>query len=212
MKGLMISYQNENDDVITMIYKSTEEFINIMNSDYHDIPMLDYTNVIAHFNEDEDYIKCFDTIDDLLKYCKTITKNKRPISEEIQKVLDEIDEKERIRSKYEYLSKMIDRKEEKYKKEENMENINKENDVRKIIEEVEYLNNNTPDGIITDADTILVDLIENCDYNFTGFAQDIFNIWKKSKDKEAVEQMFYEFTGTEFNDYLEDCISNISRK
>lgn len=93
-----------------------------------------------------------------------------------------------------------------------MENTNKGNDVRKMIEEVEKLHNNTPDGIITDADTILVDLIEKCDYKFTGFAQDIFNIWKQSTDKEAIEQMFYEFTDTEFSDYLEDCINNISRK
>ena len=81
----------------------------------------------------------------------------------------------------------------------------------KIIKEVEELNNNTPEGLIIDADTILVDLIESCDYEFSGFAQDVFNIWKNSTDKVAVEQMFYEFTDVEFIDYLLMCKEKITR-
>lgn len=80
-----------------------------------------------------------------------------------------------------------------------------------MIKNVEKLNNNTPDGQIVDADTILVDLIQECDYEFSGIAQDIFNIWKCSTDKKAVEQMFFEFTGIEFDDYLMKCIKEISR-
>ena len=83
--------------------------------------------------------------------------------------------------------------------------------ISKMVEQVEELNNNTPDGIIIDADTILVDLIEKCNYEFNGFAQDIFNIWKNSNDKPAVAQMFYEFTDVEFEDYLEMCLEQISR-
>ena len=83
--------------------------------------------------------------------------------------------------------------------------------ISKMVEQVEELNNNTPDGIIIDADTILVDLIEKCNYEFNGFAQDIFNIWKNSNYKPAVAQMFYEFTDVEFEDYLEMCLEQISR-
>lgn len=81
-----------------------------------------------------------------------------------------------------------------------------------LIEEVEELNNNTPNGIIVDADIILADVLEESDFEFYGFSQDIFNIWKNSSDKKAVEKMFYEFTDMEFETYLEECIKKISRK
>lgn len=80
-----------------------------------------------------------------------------------------------------------------------------------MIKEVEELNNNTPNGQIIDADTILVDLIQENDFEFSGIAQDIFNIWKESKDKKSVEQMFFEFTGMEFDRYLMKCQSEITR-
>ena len=83
--------------------------------------------------------------------------------------------------------------------------------MEKLLAEVEKLNDNTPDGCIRDADTILVDLIEENDFEFFGFAHDIFNIWKNSSDKEAVEQMFYEFTDMSFKEYLEKCKREISR-
>lgn len=77
---------------------------------------------------------------------------------------------------------------------------------------VEYLHNNTPEGIICDADTILVDHLETNDFEFIGIAQDIFNIWKKTKDKKAVEEMFFEFVGIEFKEYLKECLEKITRK
>lgn len=83
--------------------------------------------------------------------------------------------------------------------------------MEELLKEVEELNANTPNGMITDADTILVNLIDKNDFEITGIAQDIFNIWKNSSDKNAVEQMFFEFTDTEFKDYLETCKKEISR-
>ena len=77
-----------------------------------------------------------------------------------------------------------------------------------LLSQVEKLHNNTPDGVIIDADTILADLVQN---NDEWFAQDIFNIWETSTDKRSVEQMFFEFVGVEFNEYLRRCIDGISR-
>ena len=76
-----------------------------------------------------------------------------------------------------------------------------------LLSQVEKLHN----GVIIDADTILADLIDARKYRLPGLAQDIFNIWETSKDKQSVEQMFFEFTGVEFNKYLRRCIDGISR-
>lgn len=92
-----------------------------------------------------------------------------------------------------------------------LENLTESSCVAELIKEVENLNDNTPNGVIHDADTILADIVENCDFEFTGISQDIFNIWKNSIDKKAVEQMFYEFTDIEFEEYLQKCKEEISR-
>ena len=84
-------------------------------------------------------------------------------------------------------------------------------DIDEMIEQVEELSANTPDGTVIDADTILVDLVENCDLDCTGFAQDIFMIYQRSTDKQAVKEMFFEFTGVEFEDYLQKCIDETTR-
>lgn len=80
-----------------------------------------------------------------------------------------------------------------------------------MIKEVEKLNSNTSKGNTIDADFILVELMQNCNYEFTGIAQDIFNIWMRSSDKKAVEQLFYDFTNLEFDSYLKKCIEELSR-
>ena len=75
-----------------------------------------------------------------------------------------------------------------------------------MINKIEKLNSDTPEGISPNADYILAKLMQNCDCDFTGISQDIFNIWKKSLDREAVEQIFYDFTNLRFACYLETCI------
>ena len=47
-------------------------------------------------------------------------------------------------------------------------------------------------------------LISQSDHGFSGFAQNIFNIWKDSSDKKAVEDMFFEFTDIEFKKFLKN--------
>lgn len=83
--------------------------------------------------------------------------------------------------------------------------------ILKTIKEVEDLNYDTPEGIIQDSDTILVDLLDKADFEISGISQDIFNIYKKSKDKEAVKEMFFEFVGVEFEEYLVKCLEEITR-
>lgn len=83
--------------------------------------------------------------------------------------------------------------------------------MEKLLKEVEELNNNTTDGWIKDADTILADIVQENDFEITGIAQDIFNIWRNSSDKGAVEQIFFEFTDMEFKDFLEKCKEEITR-
>lgn len=83
--------------------------------------------------------------------------------------------------------------------------------IEKMINDVEELNNHTPNGQIVDADTILMDLIDDCDYQINGLAQSIFDIWKKSTDKESVEELFYTFTDMRFEDYLMKCQEEITR-
>ena len=79
-------------------------------------------------------------------------------------------------------------------------------DIKSEIQKVEKMMENLPNGFIRDADTVLVDiLLKEADHTFSGFAQDIFNIWRKSSDKKSIEQLFYEFTDYEFPDYLKKC-------
>jgi len=83
--------------------------------------------------------------------------------------------------------------------------------MEELLKEVEALNNNTPDGYVTDADTILADVIGSSDFEVTGIAQDVFNIWKNTSDRNAVEQLFYTLTDMEFVEYLEKCKREITR-
>lgn len=58
----------------------------------------------------------------------------------------------------------------------------------RAIQHVKELDENTPEGCIIDSDTILADLLEQCNYQETGLAHEIFDIYKNSTDKEAVKK------------------------
>lgn len=78
-------------------------------------------------------------------------------------------------------------------------------ETEQAIQTVEYMAEHLPNGLIRDADTVLVDILKEANFEFSGFAQDIFNIWRKSSDRKSVEQMFFEITDCEFMDYLKKC-------
>ena len=86
-----------------------------------------------------------------------------------------------------------------------------EEEILELLNDVRELNSATPEGLIRDSDTILADILDEQDYKFSGISEDIFQIYINSKDKASVCQMFYEFTGMEFEEYLEKCINEITR-
>lgn len=74
MKDLKINYLTDDNKRVCMEYNTIMDFIDSIESDDIDIPMLDYTDVNAMFFEQELRKEKFDTIDDLYKHCKNILK------------------------------------------------------------------------------------------------------------------------------------------
>lgn len=74
MSDLRISYDNENNQRITMDFDTIMDFTDLMESNNMDIPMMDYQNVEADFWENPLHHKHFDSIEDLYKYCKEIVR------------------------------------------------------------------------------------------------------------------------------------------
>lgn len=74
MKDLILKYRNENGDVITKSYDTIMDFMDEMESDDIDIPMLDYEIVEYMFFEKSINRGYFATIDDILEYCKRIVR------------------------------------------------------------------------------------------------------------------------------------------
>lgn len=89
-------------------------------------------------------------------------------------------------------------------------------DMESLVKEVEALNDNTPNGVIVDADTILADITEHAisegGMQDNGTAQYIFDIWKRSSDREGIEAMFEFFTTVEFKDFLLACKERITKE
>jgi len=73
--------------------------------------------------------------------------------------------------------------------------------------EVLALQDKTPNGLIRDADTILADIMDTIGFEETGTANELINIWLRSKDKKSVEDLFFLMTGVSFKDYLESCLN-----
>lgn len=74
MKDLKINYLNCEGKRILREYDTIMDFIEEMESDRIDIPMLDDQNVKAVFFENPLNEKIFDTINELLIHCENITR------------------------------------------------------------------------------------------------------------------------------------------
>lgn len=74
MKDLRISYDTKNGQRTNAEYNTIMDFIDVMDSDEIDIPMLDYENVEATFFENPLLHKNFNTIEELYNHCIEITK------------------------------------------------------------------------------------------------------------------------------------------
>jgi len=72
MKDLILKCKNENGDVITKSYDTIMDFIDEMNSDDIDIPMLDYEIISYIFFENRLNSGYGGTIESLLEHCKEI--------------------------------------------------------------------------------------------------------------------------------------------
>lgn len=74
MKDLVLKYKNCEGNVITASYDTIMDFIDKMESDEMDIPMLDDEVVEYVFFEKPIDRGYFATIDDILEYCKNIVR------------------------------------------------------------------------------------------------------------------------------------------
>lgn len=80
-----------------------------------------------------------------------------------------------------------------------------------MVNEVKRLYDQTPEGQVVDSDTILKDLMDDSSFEEIGLSTDIFSIYLNSKDQKSIEDLFYTFTGVEFGEYLERCISDTTK-
>lgn len=55
-------------------------------------------------------------------------------------------------------------------------------------------------------DKVLAEMVRNNDFSYPGFADDILRIYEQSQDKATFRYLFFEFTGKEFEEYLQKCI------
>lgn len=81
-----------------------------------------------------------------------------------------------------------------------------------LVLKAKRLSENTPDGIIVDGDIILCDIMQNADFEITGIAADIFNIWLASSDRESVERLFYNLTDVSFEEFVDMCIQKTTKE
>lgn len=78
-------------------------------------------------------------------------------------------------------------------------------ETEQAIQTVEDMAEHLPNGLIRDADTVLADIMQEANFEISGLAKDIFNIWRKSSDRKSLEKMFFDLTAYDFLSFLEKC-------
>lgn len=69
----------------------------------------------------------------------------------------------------------------------------------------------TPNGVIHDPDTVYADIMSKVDNEVSGIAREIFQLWEKSGDRKALEELFYALTGIKFESYVDLCLIQTTR-
>ena len=92
-----------------------------------------------------------------------------------------------------------------------VEPVDEIDELEKLVIEAKALAKNAPDGFVVDGDTILCDIMEEADFEITGLAADIFDIWLKSSDRKSVEKLFYDLTDVDFEDFVNRCLDETTR-
>ena len=77
------------------------------------------------------------------------------------------------------------------------------------VKELEHAISNSRCSInsVTDADTILADIVANADMEVTGMADELIDLHSAAKDPKDVEKVFYTMTGVEWNTFISRSIS-----
>lgn len=76
-------------------------------------------------------------------------------------------------------------------------------ELTKLVEEVMELSTKQPDGVkFRDADTILADFIEECNFQVTGIADELLRLYLEAENKEDFKSLFFFMTEKNFEDYL----------
>ena len=86
---------------------------------------------------------------------------------------------------------------------------NKDEATALLIKKIGALTKGNNGGV--DADTVLADIMEEVNFEESGIAEALFNIWHHSTDKRCVESLFYLFTNTTLQCYLERCEAKIEK-
>lgn len=85
----------------------------------------------------------------------------------------------------------------------------------KKVAQVKRMYENTPSGVITDADTILADIMADADFEITGLGINLLSQWEESSKcsaaQKAFENLFYCLTDVQFEEYVGRCLTDTSK-